>query len=326
MDNTKYQSKISSLLRGNNVLVTGGAGFVGSHLCDRLLQMAAQVVVVDDLSTGKKENLADALVTKKLIFIKGNANQAPVLKKVFARYQPKYVFHLAAMVGVLRTLKDPLMVMDDLDGFKNIFSLANRYKVKKFVFASSSEVYGEPESFPEHEEHTPFNARLPYAVVKLCGETYARAYFESYKMPSSSLRFFNVYGPRQSNSGYGFVVGIFLRAALENKPLPIIGDGLQTRDFTYIDDVVDGLLRTLVIPSSNGEAFNLGTGKETSIMQLARTILKVTGSKSGLKFFPARKKGDMSRRVADIRKSLKVLRWRAKMPLAMGLRKTLDNS
>ena len=318
----KANLALRRVLKGKKVLITGGAGFIGSHLAEHVLRFGSEVIILDNFSTGKIENLAH-LPSSRISVIRGNANRKSDVEKAF-RYKPSFLFHLAATVGVDRTLKNPLLVLDDLNGLHNVLRLSLKHGVKKAVFSSSSEVYGEPVTHPQSEEHTPLNSRLPYAVVKSAGENFFRAYYEMHKLPTTSFRFFNVYGPRQDSSGYGFVVSIFIKNALSGKPPVIFGDGRQTRDFNYIDDVIAVLLHSLITPESDGESLNIGKGKEVRIVDLAEQIIKLCGAK-GMQpvFAPARKKGDMSRRRANPQKLKKIIKYVPHTSLREGLKRTI---
>src|SRR3989338_4588598 len=241
------------ILNGRTCLVTGAAGFIGSHLCERLLGLGARVIAVDNLSTGRLENLTGAQGHSRFTFIRADVNRFDEIALVFGSEPIDYVFHLAALVGVKNVIERPLEVFKDIDGTKFVLALAHAQKVKKVVYISSSEAYGEPVSLPEKEEG-PLNPspRDSYGLTKLIGESQVYYYFKKYGMPGCSLRFFNVYGPRQASSAYGFVAGIFMERALRGEPMVIFGDGTQTRDFIYIDDNIEGILRSMVLDLTHG--------------------------------------------------------------------------
>src|SRR6187399_3754632 len=222
------------------ILVTGGAGFIGSSLSDYLLvNTDAEVVVVDNYLTGRSENLP---VSDKFRFIKADVNDLNDIASIFQTFGFDYVFHYAAVVGVKRTLENPVMVLDDLLGIRNVLTLCKNTGVKRVFFSSSSEVYGEPVHLPQHEHTTPLNSRLPYAVVKNVGESFCRSYQKEFGLDYTIFRFFNTYGPKQSTD---FVISKFLKAALNGNDLTIYGDGMQSRTFCYIDDNLDACLATL---------------------------------------------------------------------------------
>ena len=223
------------------ILITGGAGFIGSSLSDYLLNKTkAQVVVVDNFLTGKQLNLP---VSERFRFIKANANIFDDIASIFQTFGFDYVFHYAAVVGVKRTLDNPVMVLDDLQGIRNVLTLCKNTGVKRVFYASSSEVYGEPVHLPQHEHTTPLNSRLPYAVVKNAGESFCRSYYQEYGLGYTIFRFFNTYGPKQSPD---FVISRFIDAALENEPITIFGDGQQTRTFCYIDDNLEATVYCMI--------------------------------------------------------------------------------
>lgn len=308
-------------LKNKTILITGGAGFIGSHLSEALLGHGGSVVCFDDLSTGSKENVNDFLQNKNFTFINGDANKRDDLKKVFEKYKIDYVFHYAARVGVLRTLERPLEVLRDIDGIKHILELSRMHKIKKVIFSSSSEVYGEPVEIPEREDGH-LNAKLPYATVKLIGEHYMKAYYEKYHLPTCSLRFFNVYGPRQESSAYGFVTGVFIRQVLGGKPITIFGDGTQTRDFVFIEDNIAASFIALFNKNTNGHAINIGTGRPVTILELAERINALSDKKAKIKFMPSRL--DILHRFPDVEKMHALLPYSATISLDEGLRKTFD--
>ena len=301
------------------ILITGGAGFIGSSLAEKLLENKENfVVIVDNLSTGHQKKLPSG--RDNLIFIKADVNDKRVVSDVMTTYKFDYVFHYAAVVGVKRTLENPLWVLKDLDGIKNILETAKNTKVRKVFYSSSSEVYGEPVEFPQNEDTTPLNSKLPYAVVKNLGEVYLKSYYKEYGLPYTILRFFNTYGPKQSKN---FVISRFLYFALKNEDITIYGDGKQTRTFCYIDDNVDATIKILENDFCRNSVINIGNDNEISILDLARMIVDITGAKSKIVFLPPLKEGDMSRRFPDITKMKKIL-GRPLISLEEGIKKILD--
>ena len=223
------------------VLITGGAGFIPSSLADVILNKwsDSEVVLVDNFLTGRKENIPSH---PRCRFIKNDVNNYNDIAPVFLAFRFDYVFHYAAVVGVKRTLDNPVMVLNDIQGIRNVLDLSKNTGVKRVFFSSSSEVYGEPVHLPQNEQTTPLNSRLPYAVVKNVGESFCRSYQQEYGLDFTLFRFFNTYGPKQSPD---FVVSRFINAALQNKDITIYGDGMQTRTFCYIDDNTEACINSL---------------------------------------------------------------------------------
>ena len=279
------------------VLITGGAGFIGSSLAEYLLDnTGADVVVVDNYLTGRQENLPRS---DRFRFIKADANDFDEIASIFQTFGFDYVFHYAAVVGVKRTLENPVLVLDDLQGIRNILTLCKNTGVKRVFYASSSEVYGEPVHLPQHEHTTPLNSRLPYAVVKNAGESFCRSYFQEYGLAYTIFRFFNTYGPKQSPD---FVVSRFIDSALKDKPITIYGDGQQTRTFCYINDNLEATVNCLLKDQFVNDVVNIGNDHELAVVELARVIKKITGSQSEITHLPPLPEGDMTRRQPDIKK------------------------
>ncbi|MEH0154317.1 NAD-dependent epimerase/dehydratase family protein [Limibacter armeniacum] len=277
------------------ILITGGAGFVPSSLAERLLDDPENfVVLVDNLLTGHLYNVPDHPNCK---FIKGDANRYEEIAAIMTAYRFDYVFHYAAVVGVKRTLANPVMVLDDINGINHVLSLSKNTGVKQVFFSSSSEVYGEPVHLPQHEETTPLNSRLPYAVVKNVGESFCRSFKQEYGLDYTIFRFFNTYGPKQSTD---FVMSKFIDSALKGEPLTIYGDGSQTRTFCYIDDNIEVALKLLETNSGQDQVINVGNDIPTTILELAELIKDMTESDSPIIHLPPLKEGDMTRRQPDI--------------------------
>jgi UDP-glucuronate decarboxylase len=310
-------------LKGKTVLVTGGAGFVGSHMCDRLLEEGARVLCFDNLSTGKMENVADASQSKNFTFIRGDANVLDDLRAVFLEYEIDYALHYAAVVGVKRVWEQPFLVFRDIDGFKNVLDLSLMRGVKKVLYTSSSEAYGEVAgNLKEDGTHNP-HTRDAYALTKLLGENLFLGFYEKYKLPATVVRFFNTYGSRQESSDYGFVVGVFIRQVLEGKAPTIFGDGSQTRDFVYVDDNVNLTLKALMSEKANGEILNIGKGKPNTLLELAEAVIKISGKGLKPKFLPERP-NDIKYRSPDTRKMEDLLGEAPSTSLEEGLKKTFD--
>jgi UDP-glucose 4-epimerase len=300
-------------------LITGGAGNIGSALVSRLAQEKCNnIIVVDNLSTGKIEKFPEK---ENITFIKANTNNYNDIVPIFGRYNFDFVFHYAAVVGVKRTLKNPMMVLEDIEGIKNILLLSKNTGVKRVFYSSSSEVYGEPFEIPQNEKTTPLNSRLPYAIVKNIGEAFFKSYQEEYGLDYTVFRFFNTYGVNQSDD---FVVPIFIKLALKNDPIHIYGDGLQTRSFCYVDDNVDACINAINAPSCLNDVINIGSDKEQTILSLAQEIIKITNSKSKIKFLPPLDEGDMMRRCPDTSKMKKILN-RDLISLEEGIKKLVNH-
>ncbi len=302
------------------VLVTGGAGFIGSSLVDKLSDKTDfEITVVDNLLTGDKKKIPQK---DNVTFIKADVNNYEAMSSIFNVNGFDYVFHYAAVVGVQRTLENPIMVLDDIKGIENVLKLSKNTGVKRVYFSSSSEVYGEPVEFPQNEETTPLNSKLPYAIVKNIGEAYFRSYQREYGLPYTIFRFFNTYGPKQSKD---FVISKFIARALKNEDITIYGDGLQTRTFCFVDDNVDACLTTLFEHKSINDTLNIGSDVEITILDLAKKIIDITGSSSKIVHLPALKEGDMTRRHPDITK-MRSLLSRPLLPVEKGIEKILENT
>ena len=300
------------------ILVTGGAGFVGSGLVEELIKDNNNyVVVVDNLQTGSKSKLPICNYDN-LKFIQCNVNSEKEITSVFHTFSFDYVFHYAAMVGVQRTLNNPVKVLEDINGIKNILKLSKNTGVKRVLYSSSSEVYGEPVEFPQHEETTPLNSRLPYAIVKNVGEAFLKSYSQEYDLDYTIFRFFNTYGPKQSKD---FVISKFINAALNNENITIYGEGQQTRTFCFIENNV----KAAFSEEGKNKTINIGNNVETTILELAHLIIKLTNSKSKIKHLPPLPDGDMTRRNPDIT-IMKSLLAHELIPLEEGLKKVLSNT
>lgn len=300
------------------ILVTGAAGFIASSLIDELiLDSSTEVVGVDNLLTGRLSNLP--LDSPNFHFIKADVNQWSEISAIMLSHRFNYVFHYAAVVGVKRTLDHPLLVLDDIKGIENVLKLSKNTGVTRVFFSSSSEVYGEPVEFPQHEQTTPLNAKLPYAIVKNIGEAYLKSYHQEHGLNYTIFRFFNTYGPKQSED---FVLSRFIKAAVKGHNITVYGDGQQARTFCYIDDNIDAAICCL----NNGECLNdivnIGSATEISILDLAKLVIEISGSSSQIVHLPPLKEGDMKRRQPDNTRMLSMLN-RDLLPLEKGLRRML---
>ncbi len=307
-------------------LVTGGAGFIGSHLVEELLKGGRKVIVLDDLSTGKRENLPEE--NENLTFIKGSITDRELLKNLFDSYKFQTVFHLAAVASVFKSVEEPIETHRvNFDGTLYLLEESRRTKVEKFVFASSAAVYGDLPELPKKED-MPVKPLTPYGVDKYASERYVVNSYKLYNLNTTALRFFNVYGERQDpSSPYSGVISIFMERTSkylkgDEVTVDIFGDGKQTRDFVYVKDVVQALLLVEKEKSSRGEVYNVGTGKETSLLELLKTLEKITGKVPPIRFLPPRE-GDIKRSVADITK-LSQIGYTPTFVLEEGLKKTFE--
>ncbi len=301
------------------ILVTGGAGFIASSLAEKLAQDPENLVIIfDNLSTGDEGKLP--ALSDNLRFIKGDVNDYKEIMEVMLSFQFHYVFHYAAMVGVIRTQENPVSVLRDIRGLEHICRISKNTGVRRVFYASSSEVYGEPVEFPQNAHTTPLNSRLPYAIVKNLGEAYLRSYNKEYGIDFTIFRFFNTYGPKQSKD---FVISKFLLAALNNEDISIYGDGSQTRTFCYIDDNVDACAQIAYQDLFINDVVNIGNSIETPIFELAQTIINITGSKSKVIHIPPLPEGDMTRRCPDNSAMLNVVK-RPLISLEDGIRKMIE--
>jgi len=302
------------------ILVTGGAGNVGSALVERLLQeKGTKVTVVDNLTTGSRSKLPTN--NESFQFIKADANDRTEMSEIMLANHFDYVFHYAALVGVQRTQDNPVKVLDDIQGIRNMLTLSKNLGVKRFFFSSSSEVYGEPVVIPQNEDTTPLNSRVPYAVVKNVGESFCRSYQQEFDLDFTIFRFFNTYGPNQTTD---FVMAKFIALALQNKDIPIYGDGSQTRTFCYVEDNVDTCVKALNENKIVNDVINVGGEIIITIKELAEKIIEITKSKSKLSHLPPLKDGDMTRRQPDNSK-MKALLGRELITLEEGIKKLLDS-
>ena len=303
----------------NKILVTGGAGFIGSALVEKLIENKNNfVVAVDNLSTGNIKKLPS--FNNNGIFIKLDVNNRQNLAEVMLSYKFDYVFHYAAVVGVKNTLENPIKVLNDIDGIKNVLELSKNTGVKRVFYSSSSEIYGEPVEYPQNENTTPLNSRLPYAIVKNIGEAFCRSYFKEYNLNFTIFRFFNTYGPKQSKN---FVISKFIFNALKNNDITIYGDGKQTRTFCYIDDNIKACTNAFYENKFINDVVNVGGNIEIPIIDLAKKIIDITGSKSKIIFTPALEEGDMRGRRPDITK-MKKLHSDNLIDLETGIKKLLE--
>ena len=304
-------------LNGKRILVTGGAGAIGGNLVKFLAGYKCHVVVIDNLSAGFVENIPDR---ENVIFHRKTILDDKTLEKV-CRGRIDYIFHLAAHFANQNSIEHPCQdLMTNALGTLKLLEYARRYGVKRFVYASSSCVYGSTNKRMSEDLIT--KLETPYAISKLTGEEYVHFYHRYYKMKTAVVRYFNAYGPGDPPGRYRNVIPNFFMSALKGRPLIITGTGHETRDFTFMDDVVRGTVLALTTDASMGQIYNIGNGEETGILHLAKLINKITGNTAGIRFVPSRKWDTIHRRVSNIRKSKEQLGYRPLVPLEAGLAMT----
>jgi UDP-glucose 4-epimerase len=302
---------------GKKIVVTGAAGFIGSNLTDKLLELGADVIGLDNLFNGRLVNLEDAMKYRNFEFHKGDVRDLNFLLDLFKEVD--IVYHEAAFTSVPQSVKMPDNCNDvNVNGMINVLNAARRMDVNKVIFASSSAVYGDSPTLPKHEEMGRWPIS-PYGVAKLACEQYAKVWHHVYGLNTTSIRYFNVYGPRQRDSPYSGVIAIWLGRIIRNEDLIIYGDGEQSRDFTYVEDVIQGnlLIAEHDIP---GEIINIACGNPIKLTDLAKLMLKLTGKENlGIKYTDSRP-GDIKHSFGDISKAKKLLGFNALYTQEEGLR------
>jgi len=312
--------------------ITGGAGFIGSHLAERLLQMGSSVVVIDNLSTGSLENIKAIANDTNFKFVEGDVRNAELMRPLIE--QCDVIFHLAAAVGVNLIAEQPVYTIEtNIHGTEVVLGIADEFQ-KKVLLASSSEVYGKSNAIPFHEDDDMLlgSTRFPrwlYACSKAIDEFLAFAYHQEHNLNVIVARFFNTIGPRQSGQ-YGMVVPRFVQSALRNEPVLIYGNGQQTRCFVYVADIIDGLIALMNYPQAAGKVYNLGSTEEITIEALADKIIRMTGSKSKKKFITYRQAygrefDDMMRRVPSLHRIDTAVGWKPKTTLDNALQIIIDD-
>ncbi len=298
------------------VLVTGGAGFIGSHLVVKLIEKGHFTIVLDNLYSGKMENLAAVLNHPNFRFVRGDVRDLKVVSDAFCGVDR--VIHLAALIDVSASVADPIQTHEiNATGTLNVLLEAARRKVRKFVFASSTAVYGDVKRLPL-EERIPLRPISPYGASKTAGESYCHSFAACFGLNVVSLRFFNVYGDRNENSPYSGVITKFLKQIMNGEALTVEGDGAQSRDFVHVNDVVEAILLALENPRVKGKVFNICTGVSTSIKQLVNTLNEVTGKDLQIVHKPSRT-GDIQESYGDTGKAALELGFRSKVGLKQGL-------
>lgn len=296
------------------VVVTGGAGFIGSHLVERLVADGHAVTVIDNLSTGRRENLGSLLSRVRLV--QADVADVPAIAPAFEGAE--WVFHLAALADIVPSIERPLAYhRSNVDGTVSVLEAARRSGARRFVYAASSSCYGIPDVTPTPET-APIRPQYPYALTKWVGEQYVLHWGAVYGLPVVSLRLFNVYGPRSRTSGtYGAVFGVFLAQKLSGRPFTVVGDGTQVRDFTFVTDVVEAFVLAAASGAS-GEAFNVGSGRPASVNRLVELL-------GGEKVHIPKRPGEPDRTHADASKIEKALGWRPRVSIEEGVAEMLRN-
>lgn len=299
-----------------STLVTGGAGFIGSHLVERLLKDGHQVQVIDNYSTGRPLNLAHVQDNPRLKVLEADIAEPSKIASAFKDVD--WVFHMAALADIVPSIVQPSAYhRSNVDGTASVLECARHAGVKRFLYTASSSCYGIPDVFPTPET-APIKPQYPYALTKYVGEEYAMHWAQVYKLPVVSLRLFNVYGPRSRTSGtYGAVFGVFLAQHLHKKPLTIVGDGSQTRDFTFVSDVADAFV-TAAASNVSGEIFNVGSTNTYSVNQLAKLL-------GGETVQIPKRPGEPDCTFADTAKIQRILGWQPKVSFEQGVQVMLDN-
>ena len=305
-------------------LVTGGAGFIGSHITERLLKEGHYVRVLDNFCSGKDENLAftKGLGKDKFELIRGDIRDKAACEKACDGID--YVLHQAALRSVPKSMKEPESYNDvNINGTLFLLQAASGHKVKRLVMASSSSVYGDTDTFPEQESAYPLLIS-PYALSKLAGEYYCRIFSEFFNVETVCLRYFNVFGPRQAlDDEYAVVIPKFIHSILHDEQPPIFGTGKQSRDFTYIDNVVNANILSALTPGIKHEVFNVANGKDNTVLELVSSLNKIIGKNIAPKLLPVRA-GDVFRTLADISKIKKLLKFEILVNFEEGLKRTVE--
>ncbi|MDT7897192.1 MAG: SDR family oxidoreductase [Armatimonadota bacterium] len=306
--------------RGVSVLITGGAGFIGSHLAERLVALGAKVRILDDFTTGRKQNLS--AFAHRVELLQGSLTDMATVRKAVAGVE--VVFHQGALPSVARSVEDPLTTHQvNATGTLLLLLAAREAKVKRVVFASSSSVYGDTPTLPKREDMPP-NPQSPYALSKLIGEQFCRLFWQLYGLETVSLRYFNIFGPRQDpTSQYAAVIPRFITALLRGERPTIYGDGEQTRDFTFVDNCVRANLLAATAEGVAGEVFNVGAGKQTSVNELFYLIRSLIGANGIEPLYAPPRLGDVRHSLADIAKARERLGYEPSVSLEEGLERTI---
>ena len=297
-------------------LVTGGAGFIGSNLVDRLVKEGHHVTVIDNLSTGRLKNISHHN-RSNVKFINFDISKSKNLIKIVK--DKSYIFHLAGLADIVPSIENPEGYFStNVKGTLNILNACKDLKIKKFIYAASASCYGIPKKYPT-DEKSKIDPKYPYALTKLLGEQLVMHWAKIYNMPNLSLRFFNAYGLRSRTTGaYGAVFGVFLAQRLSNKPLTIVGNGRQTRDFIHVNDLVNAIVLASKKKNLKAEILNIGSGVETSVNEIAKIV-------GGKKIYVPKRPGEPDRSMADIKKIKRLLKWSPKITIKEGINELLNN-
>lgn len=301
----------------STVLITGGCGFIGSHAVDKMLKEGHSVIVIDNMSTGRRKNLDHLNDNPRLTVVESDIND---WEKTFPYYEGvDMVFHYAALADIVPSIENPVgYFRSNVDGTMSVLEACRKHQVKRIIYAASSSCYGIPDSYPTPES-AEIRPQYPYALTKYLGEQTCMHWAQVYKMNITSMRFFNVYGPRSRTSGtYGAVFGVFLAQKLNNKPFTVVGDGNQTRDFTFVTDIVDACYTAALRNDLNGQVFNVGSGNTYSVNRLIELL-------GGEKTYIPKRPGEPDCTFADVSRINSILKWKAKVTLEEGVSEMIKN-
>lgn len=300
-------------------LVTGGAGFIGSYVVDSLILRGLNVIVIDNLTTGQKENL----VHKDVVFVEDDITNREMVEHVFELHKPRFVFHLAAQISVSKSVREPVFdAQQNIIGTLNLLEAAQKNKTEKFILSSTGgAMYGDdPQTIPT-TERSPEKPTTPYGIAKLAGERYLKFYHREYGLHYTILRYANVYGPRQNPYGEAGVVAIFTEKMIKNEPVIINGDGRYIRDYIYVEDVANANM--LAMENGKEEIYNIGTGKGTDVVELFKITKHINHYNQEAQFGPERS-GDLRKSILDSTKAENELNWKPHFSLEQGLIQTHD--
>jgi dTDP-glucose 4,6-dehydratase len=308
----------------SRVLLTGGAGFIGSNIAGELLNQDHYVVCLDNLYADRKENILEFEGNENFVFVNGDIRDLKTIQTILREHSIKKICHQAARGSVPKSVNDPILTNSiNIDGTLNVLWAAKEEGVKRVVLAISSSIYGDAPTLPKVET-MPYNPKSPYAISKVANDMYCRNFFELYGLETAGLRYFNVYGPKQDPEGaYAAVIPKFILSALRNQPLVIEGNGEQTRDFSYISDVVNANMLALTSQKAPGHSMNIAYGKRISVNDLAGKIIQFTNSHSEIRYIEPRK-GDVKDSLADLSLAKEKLGYVPKVAIEEGLKRTVE--